>query len=67
MTDQHNLQNEIERLWENRENITTQTQGSARDVVNNILSLMHKVEHLIVNHTYKGWRENEWVKKANIL
>lgn len=67
MTDQHNLQNEIERLWENRENITTQTQGSARDVVNNILSLMDKGELRIVNLTDKGWSVNEWVKKAILL
>ncbi|MGL4685694.1 MAG: 2,3,4,5-tetrahydropyridine-2,6-dicarboxylate N-succinyltransferase [Commensalibacter sp.] len=67
MTDQHNLQNEIERLWENRENITTQTQGSARDVVNNILSLMDKGELRIVNPTDKGWNVNEWVKKAILL
>lgn len=67
MTDQHNLQNEIERLWENRENITTQTQGSARDVVNNILSLMDKGELRIVNPTDKGWSVNEWVKKAILL
>lgn len=67
MTDQHNLQNEIERLWENRENITTQTQGSARDVVNNILSLMDKGELRIVKPTDKGWSVNEWVKKAILL
>ncbi|MCT6880667.1 MAG: 2,3,4,5-tetrahydropyridine-2,6-dicarboxylate N-succinyltransferase [Commensalibacter sp.] len=67
MTDQHNLQNEIERLWENRENITTQTQGSARDVVNNILSFMDKGELRIVNPTDKGWSVNEWVKKAILL
>lgn len=67
MTDQHNLQNEIERLWENRENITTQTQGSARDVVNNILSLMDEGELRIVNPTDKGWSVNEWVKKAILL
>ncbi|CAI3925061.1 MULTISPECIES: 2,3,4,5-tetrahydropyridine-2,6-dicarboxylate N-succinyltransferase [Commensalibacter] len=67
MTDHSMLQAEIEKLWEDRTNISPSTSGSARDAVEKALSMLDAGELRVATPGVSGWTINEWLKKAVLL
>lgn len=58
------LQQIIEKAWDNRELLSDETtQNAIRQVVN----LLDKGELRVATPTQNGWQVNEWVKKAVVL
>ncbi|CAI3923895.1 Tetrahydrodipicolinate N-succinyltransferase (DapD) (PDB:3BXY) [Commensalibacter communis] len=67
MADHSLLQVEIEKLWEDRTNISPATSGSARDAVEKALSMLDSGELRVATPGNSGWTINEWLKKAVLL
>ena len=67
MTD-NQLENTIERAWEERESINTKTKGEFRESVEKALSLMDSgAESVASPMGGHKWQVNQWLKKAVLL
>ncbi|MDC0432882.1 2,3,4,5-tetrahydropyridine-2,6-dicarboxylate N-succinyltransferase [bacterium] len=67
MTD-NQLENTIERAWEERESINTKTKGEFRESVEEALSLMDSgAERVASPMGGHQWQVNQWLKKAVLL
>jgi len=54
----------IENAWNNRELLS---EPKTRETINEVVALLDKGELRVAEPTEKGWRVNEWIKKAVIL
>jgi 2,3,4,5-tetrahydropyridine-2-carboxylate N-succinyltransferase len=61
------LQSVIERAWDQREQINTQTRGEVRDAVETALAQLDKGEARVAVKTDGKWAVNQWLKKAVLL
>ena len=61
------LENEIENIWENRDNINSTTSGKTRDVIEKSLGLLDNGEARVSQKIDNNWIVNEWLKKAVLL
>ncbi|MGH1404147.1 MAG: 2,3,4,5-tetrahydropyridine-2,6-dicarboxylate N-succinyltransferase [Alphaproteobacteria bacterium] len=61
------LQQTIENAWEGRTEISTATQGEARDAVTQALSLLDNGTLRVASPSDNGWVVNQWLKKAVLL
>jgi 2,3,4,5-tetrahydropyridine-2-carboxylate N-succinyltransferase len=61
------LQSVIERAWDQREQINTQTRGEVRDAVETVLAQLDKGQARVAVKTDGKWAVNQWLKKAVLL
>ena len=61
------LETAIERAWDARESLSADTQGEARDAVEQALSLLDSGAARVAEPDGEGWRVNQWLKKAVLL
>jgi len=66
MSDNTDLQKQIEEAFENRENLTTGP-GQEFDAVMSVIDQLETGELRVAEPTEQGWKVNEWVKKAVLL
>jgi 2,3,4,5-tetrahydropyridine-2-carboxylate N-succinyltransferase len=64
---QHSLQQTIEDLWEQRDTVSSSTQGAAREAVEAALDALDRGEVRVAEKAGDGWRVNQWLKKAVLL
>jgi 2,3,4,5-tetrahydropyridine-2-carboxylate N-succinyltransferase len=57
----------IEESWEQREHLSSKTQGQARIAVEAALDGLDRGEYRIAEKTADGWVVNQWLKKAVLL
>ena len=57
----------IEDSWEQREHLSSQTQGPSRVAVEAALGGLDRGEYRIAEKTGEGWVVNQWLKKAVLL
>lgn len=67
MTDIDALQNEIDKLWENRTQLSPTTQGVARETVDQVLNLLDIGKLRVATQADQKWTIHEWIKKAVLL
>jgi 2,3,4,5-tetrahydropyridine-2-carboxylate N-succinyltransferase len=63
----HPLRPHIEQLWEERQRLTADTKGEARDVVEAALDALDKGELRVAAPGINGWVVHDWLKKAVLL
>ena len=61
------LQATIEKSWDNKDSISTDTQGEQRDAVNEALSLLDSGILRVASPSDNGWVVHQWLKKAVLL
>lgn len=61
------LQAAVEAAWDDRDAIGLDTQGEARDAVENALDLLDRGEARVAEKSGAEWIVNEWLKKAVLL
>ena len=61
------LQATIEASWDNKDSISTDTQGEQRDAVNEALSLLDSGTLRVARPSDDGWVVHQWLKKAVLL
>jgi 2,3,4,5-tetrahydropyridine-2-carboxylate N-succinyltransferase len=61
------LQTAVEAAWDDREAIGLDTQGAAREAVENALNLLDRGEARVAEKSGADWVVNEWLKKAVLL
>ena len=61
------LETAIERAWDARESLSADTEGEARDAVEQALSLLDSGAARVAEPDGEGWRVNQWLKKAVLL
>ena len=66
-TNLKNLENEIKKIWENKDKISANTKGSDRDVIENCLTLLDNGKARVSEKIGDKWIVNEWLKKAVLL
>ncbi|MGD1954401.1 MAG: 2,3,4,5-tetrahydropyridine-2,6-dicarboxylate N-succinyltransferase [Sphingomonadales bacterium] len=64
MTDFSAMRSEIEAAWDDRDHITTETDGAARAHVEAALELLDAGELRVASKEDGSWHEQEWLKKA---
>lgn len=57
----------IEALWERRSELSSATQGEARDQVEAALELLDSGKARVCEPTESGWKVNQWLKMAVLL
>lgn len=57
----------IEQAWENRNKISTKTEGEIRDAVVKTLNQLDSGKLRVAEKSGKEWKVNEWAKKAILL
>jgi len=62
-----NLENIIEKAFENRAEINFSTKGEVRDAVNQTLALLDDGALRVCQKQNNNWQVNQWVKKAILL
>lgn len=62
-----NYQSIIENAWEQRQELSSQTQGKVRTAVDDTLALLDKGTLRVASKTEKGWEVHQWIKKAILL
>lgn len=67
MTSTAELQAAIDDAWEDRANISTQTQGSVRDAVDTALGMLDAGEARVAEKSGSDWIVHQWLKKAVLL
>lgn len=65
--DTSSLEQTIDRAFEDRANVGVGTAGEVRDAVEHALELMDRGELRVAEPGAKGWRVNQWAKKAVLL
>jgi 2,3,4,5-tetrahydropyridine-2-carboxylate N-succinyltransferase len=63
----HPLRPHIEQLWEERQRLTAETKGEARDLVEAALDGLDKGELRVATPGANGWVVHDWLKKAVLL
>ncbi len=61
------LQATIEKAWDDRDTISTETQGEVRDAVEHALNLLDSGMQRVASPSDDGWTVNQWLKKAVLL
>ena len=63
------LQQTIDNLWEQRDSLTTDTKGEARDAINETLNLLDSGKLRVAEKIAQSsdWQVNQWAKKAVLL
>ena len=61
------LKNEIEKIWTYKDNISSNTKGSDRDVIEKCLSILDSGKARVSEKIDENWIVNEWLKKAVLL
>ena len=61
------LKNNIESIWQNKENISSSTKGKEREVIEECLALLDSGQARVSEKIEKNWVVNEWLKKAVLL
>ena len=61
------LERRIEELWERREGLSPNTSGDERRVVNDALEALDSGAARVAEQGSRGWRVNQWLKKAVLL
>lgn len=61
------LQQIIEKAWDEREGIGFSTRGQVRDAVETALGLLDSGERRVAEKGEAGWTVNQWLKKAVLL
>ncbi|MCK5295541.1 MAG: 2,3,4,5-tetrahydropyridine-2,6-dicarboxylate N-succinyltransferase [Alphaproteobacteria bacterium] len=61
------LQQIIDKAWENRESITTSTKGEIRESIEQTLSLLDCGKLRVAEKSGSSWTVNQWAKKAVLL
>ncbi len=67
MTDPSTIEKTINDAWENRGEISTETQGEVRDAVNAALAMLDSGEGRVAEKHGGEWRVHQWLKKAVLL
>jgi len=62
-----NIQGVIGQAFEQRDEISTGTQGEIREAVETALKMLDAGEARVAEPTADGWQVNEWLKKAVLL
>ena len=62
-----NLENIIEKAFENRSEVNSSTKGEVRDAVNEALNLLDSGKLRVCEKGSDGWSVNQWAKKAILL
>ncbi len=57
----------IEKAWDEKDSISTDTKGEVRDAVNEALNLLDCGQMRIAEKTNGAWHVNQWLKKAVLL
>ena len=65
--DTNSLQQQIEAAWDDRDNLSTTTTGTAREAVDAALNALDSGTCRVAEPTDDGWKVNEWLKKAVLL
>jgi len=61
------LQARIEALWEQRDTLSSATQGAAREDVQAALEMLDRGEARVAEKGAQGWQVNQWLKQAVLL
>ena len=61
------LQAVIEQSWENKDSISTDTKGEARDAITEALALLDSGTLRVASPCDIGWTVHQWLKKAVLL
>jgi 2,3,4,5-tetrahydropyridine-2-carboxylate N-succinyltransferase len=61
------LENIIEAAWEDRDNVTLDTQGEVRDAINEALNALDSGAARVAEKQGGDWVVNQWLKKAVLL
>ncbi len=61
------LQQTIDSLWEDRDSLSAQTKGEARDAINETLNLLDSGTLRVAEKQGADWQVNQWAKKAVLL
>ena len=61
------LQSTIEAAWDQRETITPQSRGAAREAIETALDLLDKGQARVAEKKGGAWVVNQWLKKAVLL
>jgi 2,3,4,5-tetrahydropyridine-2-carboxylate N-succinyltransferase len=61
------LQQVIDRAWEEREGISASTSGETRGAVEAAIAMLDSGEARVAEKGAEGWRVNQWLKKAVLL
>lgn len=61
------LQNTIEKAWDERDSVSTKTVGEVRDAVESALNLLDSGQARVASPSENGWIVNQWLKKAVLL
>ena len=62
-----NLKNKIEEIWNKKENISSSTEGTERNSIEECLSLLDSGKVRVSEKINNKWTVNEWLKKAVLL
>ena len=62
-----NLENKIEKIWENKDKITSNSKGNDRKIIEECLSLLDNGEARVSEKIGNNWIVNQWLKKAVLL
>ena len=62
-----NLKNNIEEIWNKKENISSSTEGTERNSIEECLSLLDSGKVRVSEKIGNKWTVNEWLKKAVLL
>ena len=61
------LKENIENIWNNKENISSSTKGHNRDIIEECLDLLDSGKVRVSEKLENNWTVNEWLKKAVLL
>ena len=61
------LETEIEKIWDNKNNISPNTKGNERDIIEECLNLLDNGEVRVSEKIDSIWTVNQWLKKAVLL
>lgn len=66
-TELENLENTVNAAWEDRDAISPSTQGTVRDAVQTVLSMLDCGRVRVASASGGSWTVHEWLKKAVLL
>ena len=67
MIDHASLIATIDAAWEDRANVSTDTEGEIRDAVEQAIAMLDSGELRVAEPSGDGWTVNQWAKKAVLL
>ena len=63
----NNVQESVEKAWEERDSITSDTRGAVRDAVETALNGLDAGRYRVAESREAGWFVHQWLKKAVLL